>query len=226
MPQTSTPAAPRTDGADTSDYAVIHRAIRSAGYALADAAASCSVADRPQLLAFVRYWKGHTGEILAHHGVEDAIFFPALRERVPAAAGVLEELDLEHHVLDRLMAECTGAIERIVDGAAPTAAVTALHRLADVMHDHLDLEDREVVPLFAEHFSAEEYTVLTRAATKQIGLGKQAAFTVPYVGYWAEPEEREMLLRQAPMPFRLLYLLTRRRHGRLAALALGPAARV
>jgi hypothetical protein len=224
MPQTSTPAAPRTGGADTSDYAVIHRAIRSAGYALAEAAGSLSVAERPRMLAFVRYWKGHTGEILAHHGIEDVIFFPALRERVPEVGDVLDELDREHHVLDRLMLECTGAIDRVVDGAAPTAAVAALRRLADVMGDHLDLEDREVVPLFGEHFSADEYAALTKAAIKQTGLGKQAAFTVPYVGYWALPEERAGLLAQAPLPFRVLYRLTRRGHGRLAALALGPAA--
>lgn len=226
MPQTSTPAAPRTGGADTSDYAVIHRAIRSAGYALADAAVSLSVADRHRLLAFVRYWKGHTGEILAHHGIEDVIFFPALRQRVPEAGDVLDELDREHHVLDRLMLECTGAIDRVVDGAAPTAAVAALRRLADVMHEHLDLEDRQIVPLFEEHFSADEYAALTKAATKQMGIGKQAAFTVPYVASWAEPEERDTLLAQAPLPFRLLYRVTRRRHGRLAALALGPAAPV
>jgi hemerythrin-like domain-containing protein len=226
MPQTSTPVAPRPGGADTSDYAVIHRAIRGAGYALAEAAESVSVADRRRLLAFVRYWKGHTGEILAHHGIEDVIFFPALRQRVPEAADVLDELDGEHHALDRLMLECTREIDRVVDGAAPTAAVAALRRLADVMHEHLDLEDREVVPLFGEHFSAEEYAALTQAAAKQMGIGKQAAFTVPYVASWAPQEERDPLLAQAPLPFRILYLLTRRRHGRLAALALGPAAPV
>ncbi len=60
---------------------------------------------------------------------------------------------------------------------------------------------------------------------KQTGLGRQTAFTVPYIGYWAAADERDMLLAQAPLPFRVLYRLTRRGHGRLSALALGTAAR-
>ncbi len=90
----------RADGPDTSDYAIIHHAIRSAGRALAEAAATLTAADPKRLDAFVRYWQGHTGEILSHHGIEDTIFFPALLARVPESAAVLEQLDGEHHRLD------------------------------------------------------------------------------------------------------------------------------
>ena len=48
---------------------------------------------------------------------------------------------------------------------------------------------------------------------------------MPYIGYWASAEERELLLAQAPLPFRILYRPTRRRHGKLAALAFGTAGR-
>jgi len=218
MSQVTTPARA---GADTSDYAVIHRAIRSGGHALAAAAETITIADRRRLDAFVRYWQGHAGEILAHHGVEDSIFFPALRQREPFAAAVLDDLDREHLELDRLMDECSEAIGRVAAGASSKAAVAALRRLADVMDDHLDVEDREVVPLFEALFDADEYTQLTKAAAKQIGIGKQAAFTVPYVFHWATPAERQLLMREAPLPFRVLYRLTRRRHERLSALALG-----
>jgi hemerythrin-like domain-containing protein len=224
MPTATPSVSDRAGGADASEYAVIHNAIRCAGHALAEASSSLSVADQPRLQAFLRYWSGHHGEILSHHGIEDRIFFPALRDRVPSAAGVLDQLDAEHHRLDALMEQCFDGIGRIVVGAAPTAATAALRRLAEVMDEHLDLEDREVVPLFAEHFSAIEYDALTKAAIKQTGLGKQAAFTVPYLGYWASDEGRETLLAMAPMPFRVLYRLTRRRHARLTAQALGPAA--
>ena len=217
-------AAPSlTDRADAAEYAVIHHAIRSAGHALAGASRSLTIADQPRLQAFLRYWSGHRGEILSHHGIEDRIFFPALRDRVPSVAGILDQLDAEHHRLDQLMEECDEGIGRIVAGAAPTAATSALCRLADVMDGHLDLEDREIVPLFAEHYSATEYDALTKTAMKQTGFGKQAAFTVPYIAYWASAEDREMLLSKAPTPFRVLYRLTRRRHGKLTALALKPA---
>ena len=56
---------------------------------------------------------------------------------------------------------------------------------------------------------------MTKAAIKQVGLGKQAAFTVPYIGFWATEHERTTLLGDAPLPFRILYRLTRKRHGAL-----------
>jgi hypothetical protein len=220
MTHASTSTLTRTDGADTSDYAIVHHAIRSAGHALADAAGSLTVADGPRLRAFMTYWRGHTGEILSHHGIEDTIFFPALRQRSPEAAVVLDQLDGEHHRLDQLMEAAELELGRVVAGAAPTGAVEALRRLAELMDDHLDLEDTAIVPRFAELYTAAEYEALTKAAIKQTGLGKQAAFTVPYIGYWSRPEERELLLAQAPLPFRILYRATRRRHGKLAALAL------
>jgi hemerythrin-like domain-containing protein len=225
MSHASTSTLARPEGADTSDYVIIHRAIRSAGHALAEAARSVSIADRTRLQAFMKYWRGHTGEILSHHGIEDTIFFPALRQRSSQTAAVLDQLDHEHHRLDHLMEAAEVELGRVVAGAAPTGAVDALRRLADLMDDHLDLEDREIVPQFVELFSADEYEALTKAAIKQTGINKQAAFTVPYIGYWATPAERELLLGQAPVPFRVLYLATRRRHGKLAALALGSAGR-
>ncbi len=220
MPHVTPTATPPADAADPAEYAAIHHAIRTAGRALAEASSSLTVGDQPRLQAFLRYWSGHQGEIFSHHGIEDRIFFPALRDRVPSAAAILDQLDAEHHRLDELMDACYDGIGRVVVGAAPTAATTALRRLADVMDDHLDLEDREIVPLFAEHFSAGEYDALTKAAMKQTGFGMQAAFTVPYIAYWSTAADRDRLLSMAPAPFRILYRLTRRRHGRLAALAL------
>lgn len=209
--------------ADTSDYVVIHRSIRSAGHAIATAAAMLRPDDHDRMDAFVRYWQGHVGEILSHHGVEDEIFFPALRARAPETAAVLDQLDAEHHQLDRLMEECRGAIEAVVTGGDPAAAARALHRLADVMDAHLDLEDRDIVPQFGRWFSGVEYEAMTKAAIKHVGLGKQAAFTVPYVGFWATETERTTLLGTAPLPFRILYRLTRKRHGALTERALGAA---
>jgi hemerythrin-like domain-containing protein len=208
---------------DTSDYAAVHRGIRSAGYAIATAAETLRADDHDRMDAFVRYWTGHVSEILSHHGVEDTIFFPALRERAPETADVLDRLDAEHHLLDRLMEESREAIEGVVVGDEPTRAAQLLRRLADVMDDHLDLEDREVVPLFGRWFSAVEYEELTKAAMKQVGLGKQAAFTVPYIGFWATEQERTTLLGSAPLPFRILYRLTRNRHAALTLTALGQA---
>ena len=71
------------------------------------------------------------------------------------------------------------------------------------MDSHLDFEDEYLVPLFGSHFTGDEYTALTQAAMKHLGIGKQAAFTVPFVMYWAAPADRDKLIAEAPLPFRV-----------------------
>ena len=103
-------------------------------------------------------------------------------------------------------------------------ACAAMRELADHMDRHLDFEDEHLVPLFADHFTADEYAVFQRAARKHLGLGKQMAYTVPFVMHWASPADREQLLAEAEAPLRVLYRLTRRGHTRLTLRALGAAA--
>lgn len=208
---------------DTSDHAIVHRSIRSAGHALAVAAESLRPDDHDRMDAFVSYWNGHAGEILVHHRIEDTIFFPALRSRAADRARVLDLLDAEHHGLDVLMERCRAAIEGVVTGDDPGQAAQLLDRLADLMDDHLDLEDREILPHFGRWFSSVEYTAMTKAAIRQVGLGRQAAFTIPYLAFWADEAQRRTLLEAAPLPFRILYRMARKRHGALAAAALGGA---
>ena len=223
---TPTVAPARPDAPDTSDYTVVHGAIRRAGHALAAAAADLTMGDQDRFDAFLRYWHGHTGEILSHHGIEDTIFFPALRERSPESVAVLDQLDREHHVLDRLMDDVELALGEVLAGADAAVAVRVLAELADVMDAHLDLEETELIPAIGRHFGAAEYEALTKQAIKSVGLGRQAAFTVPYVLAWADPAERAAIYAEAPLAFKVLHRLTKGRYRRLAAAALGPYAAV
>ncbi len=92
------------------------------------------------------------------------------------------------------------------------------------MDGHLQYEDDEILPLFAEHFSQEEYDVLEQQAMKQTGIGPQAAFAIPFVVDAATPEQFAAIFATAPAPLRICCRLTRGRHARLAARALGPTA--
>jgi hypothetical protein len=163
------------------------------------------------------------GEIVAHHTVEDELFFPALVERVPEAARHVTRTDADHHHLDELLAACTAAIGRMAEGGDATEAATLLIEVADHLDEHLDFEDAEVLPLFERHFTAEEYQALDAKAVEHVGIGKQAAFTVPFVVSYTTAAEFERMLAEAPRPMRVLWRLTRRRHARLARLALGAA---
>lgn len=208
--------------ADTTDFTAIHRCLRLGGRALALAVAQADPSDRARAQALASYWAGYTAAVLHHHTVEDEIFYPALVERVPPAIKHLWRIDADHHLLDELMAEGTEAIARLVEGQRHHGGAGVLASLDELMWAHLDYEDDVLVPMFAEHFSREEYEQLAEGASKGLGL-REVLFTVPFVGSWVDDAQREHLLGNAPLAFRLLYRLTRKGHDRMAAAALGDA---
>jgi hemerythrin-like domain-containing protein len=206
---------PTTETPDTTTYYAVHRALRDGARKLHRAASG--PLDAARIKAIARYWKGYAGEVLAHHTTEDSIFFPALVARVPVAADLKVATDADHHRLDELMAIATEEVAAIQHGAGPQALVRALAELAELMEAHLDFEDADIVPLFARHFTADEYKVMEDKAIKLIGVSGQAAFSIPFVVTGFEPADRERLIAETPMPVRVIYRLFRGRYARLEA---------
>jgi hemerythrin-like domain-containing protein len=218
-----------TDAPDLTQYRVIHHCLRIAAHRMADALREVTEADRDQARALARYWAGYAGEVLAHHTIEDDVFFPRLVERVPVAAEHIARVDSDHHHLDDLMDRCTRAFAGLAASPSEKAAYGTeriVRELADHMDSHLDFEDEDLLPLFGRHFTAAEYLTLEEQAMKHLGIGKQAAFTVPFVMHWAPPAERADMLTGAPLAMRVLFRLTRAGHARLTQRALGAAAAV
>src|SRR4051794_11142380 len=206
---------------DLTLYRIVHRAIRGGTAALAQGAVTIEAAGAERRTAFARYWKGYAGEVLHHHEVEDDIFFPALVERVPVAAELIHRTDADHAHLDQLADAIESSVALVRSGShAPDLAGLTVE-LDRHMSDPLDLEDRDVLPLFERHFTAEEYDALDAAAVKSAGLGPQTAFSVPMIVGAMTAEERATILPGAPLPLRVLYRLSRRSHARIRSRAFG-----
>jgi hemerythrin-like domain-containing protein len=206
---------------DLTLYRVVHRAIRDGATALAETALVIEAAEADQRKAFATYWKGYAGEVLHHHSVEDDIFFPALEARVPVAVELTVRTDIDHHHLDELMASIGSAVAAIRAGRPAPEIVALTQELDQHMADHLDFEDQDILPLLERHFSKEEYDAMDAAAVKSAGLGPQTAFSVPMLVGAMTPEERAVILPDAPLPLRILYRLSRRSHDRLRTAAFG-----
>ena len=82
--------------------------------------------------------------------------------------------------------------------------------------------DLEEVTRLGGHFTAEEYAALDQRAMKSQPLSKQTAFTVAFVAAAMAPDTLRAVLAEAPLPFRVLYRLTRRSFARLEAQVFGP----
>lgn len=211
---------------DLTSYYAIHTALRRGARALARSAETIPDGDQRRRTALARYWAGYAGEVLAHHTIEDEVFLPALVARVPMATDLLARTDDEHHQLDAAMEQADQAFRSLVDGVvgAQEEVAAALAAVADLMDRHLDFEDADVLPLFQRHFTGAEYEALDDQAKKALGLGKQAAFTVPFVAHWIDDDVRDRVFGAAPFAFRALWWATRGSHRRLTVAALGSAA--
>ena len=208
---------------DLTTYHAVHTGLRAAAHVLADAVATVDPTDRRRTKAIARYWRGYAGEVLVHHTVEDDVCFPALVERVPVAGEHIARIDVDHHHLDELMAAIAAEVDALAAGGDPARAAALLRELAEHMDTHLDFEDADLLPLFERHFTVEEYETLEQRAMKLVGIGRQAAFSIPFVAVWATDDVRQHMLASAPLPFRLLWLATRGSHARLMVRAFGPA---
>lgn len=204
---------------DLSTYRLVHRLLRQGARRLAEGASELDLADRHQLRAFAKYWNGYAGELLHHHTVEDRIMFPELEAKVSGGRAALAAIDGDHHDLDVLMVEIGREVARVTRGRGISRLEALLWELTDHLDEHLDVEDRDLLPLFAEHFSGEEYATMEARIHDEVSLGTQALFTVPFIMAGATDEERAMLLDHAPAPLKAVHRMTRRSHQRLCATA-------
>ncbi len=212
-----------SDIPDLSNYYLIHEAMRTGSARLAAAIADLDPADRHRARLLAWMCKGVAAELHAHHTIEDDLFFPALAERVPSFLDIEAALAEQHVRLDVVTGVLRAAIDDVSRGrAVDTNLEIARDRsaeLAELLFDHLGTEDDDVLPLFARHFSAEEYHELDRQAIKRTGIRKML-FTVPWAVTTVDPADAQRLLAEGPGVIRAIWRLTRRSYAERASIAL------
>ena len=217
------------DQPDLSFYFAIHQAQRDAVGRYRAAVGTLTQRERcDRGKALARWTKGFVLELDEHHYVEDTFFFPSLRSRVASAGSTLDGLGSDHRRLDDLLARWPAVAGALVDRRVPFVDAQAdAAALAEELHDfldrHLEVEDRDVLPLFWRHYSPEDYDQVFQQAVKN---GKKAGlwFVAPFsVDCYAEGPDREAFLASVPGVLRLFHRLVRPRYDRLVATALGPA---
>jgi hypothetical protein len=214
-----------TNTPDLTRYYLAHEAMRTSARRFAVAVADLDRDDHRRIRTMGWWYAGFVGELHAHHTVEDDLFFPALADRVPTFAAEQDaDLAAEHHQLDTIMNTLGDALRDLASGreweAAHQVAREQADELSRFLDHHLGIEDDDVLPLFARHFTAEEYTRLDDEALRRIGP-RQLLFTVPWAVAAADDQTRAHTLAEAPAPVRVIWHLTRRRYLRRTALVMG-----
>jgi hemerythrin-like domain-containing protein len=179
--------------------------------------------DPARVAALARWATGFAHELHLHHTVEDDVIFVDLAARVPAVNDLLVELGHDHDRVAELLRVSGLAAGRLADRRqsfeeARSTLLAISIELRDLLDRHLDIEDDDVLPLFAEHYTAAEYDALTQKAMKSLPK-KGLFFSIPWNVAAQSPARREEMLAEAPGILRLIFRLANGRYQRLVATA-------
>lgn len=215
--ETGSPVEPRPDSSGTSthdpelvdvrDMIVVHTALLRE-FRLAPAAVRrVSAGDRKQGLAV----EGHLDLICMlmhhHHRGEDELLWPVLGPRLSdAAAAQLDMAAAQHAGIEQ-------ALERVIDArlswvaamdtSSAESLAVALTTLHALLAEHLEYEERNLLPLAAAHLSEIEWHAVGEAGAKSVPR-RQLLLVFGMFAYEGDPEILDNMLAAAPPPARFI----------------------
>lgn len=206
------------DAPDLTMYHAIHDAMRRSNESLVRAIGATAAGDERRITALAHWFDGYWGELRNHHHNEDDIVFPALAERTDELAEFAGRLADDHHRLDEVLAELGATLSRWALAASACELQAKALDLAVELHDlldtHLDIEDREVLPMVTRHITAAEYAEIDKRIVKELDR-RQALFTVPWFMATVDRETAAKALADAPLMLKVLHRVTRRKYAKL-----------
>ncbi|MFJ9025231.1 hemerythrin domain-containing protein [Streptomyces sp. NPDC102259] len=167
----------------------------------------------------------HLREYLAglhsHHSLEDELVWPLLRDRAvdDELVGRMEE---QHRRIDESLVAVTEWIpawEQAADHIAGEELALALDEHRTALLEHLDDEERLVLPLIAEHLTVAEWDLVGRRGLERIPKDK-LLLALGAILEEATPPERAYFLGRAPLVGRLLWKAVGRRRYATACRAM------
>lgn len=223
----SAPGLPDRPLVDVRDMLVVHTAMLRE-FRLAPAAVQRAPLEAGRRVKAVERHLGFLCDLLHHHHAgEDELLWPPLRARLPDTAGALIDVaDAQHTAIDAALdgvnrGRRDWTERRDVDSR--DALIGQLRTLSTLLAEHLDAEERTLLPLAA--------AVLTDAEWHAIGEAAVAAMpksTLPLAfgmfAYEADPEVlRDMLATAPALPRAVLPRIAPRVYARRAVQVHGTA---
>ena len=212
---------------DVRDMIVVHTALLREFRLLPRAVARVGTGDARRAAVVDRHL-GFLCDLLHHHHEgEDALLWPKLRDRLPAAAqAFLDEVETQHAGLDASLRAVAAARPRWTADAGAAhrdELIGSLETVYGLLKEHLDTEERSVLPLAA--------AVLTDAEWKAVGEQAVAAMPKPALllafgmfAYEGDPAVLRDMLAPAPaLPRLLLPRIAPRAYARRARQVHGTA---
>lgn len=151
-----------------------------------------------------------------HHTGEDEVLWPRLLERAAPSAELVRTMQAQHDRVDEQLDRLDPLLREWIRSARVlrgerVARIT--DELRDSLLEHLDLEEREILPLVSEHISVAEWHSLGEHGRSAMSP-KQLPLLFGGILEDADAQERAMMLSPVPAPVRLLVRTWGARHYR------------
>ena len=151
-------------------------------------------------VARARVVGGHLSLVLdglhMHHTGEDEVLWPRLLERAAPEAALVETMQRQHELVD----EGTARVRSFNDQWLGTASAIRGEQLARLVEqldttlfEHLDLEEREVLPLIERHITQAEWATLSEHGQELMERKMLPIFFGSLIEDTTEEERRMML---------------------------------
>lgn len=198
-------AITRTDQRpDVHEMVVIHRVFRREFAAIPGLVRRVADGDaaRAQVVG------GHLELILAglhmHHTGEDEVLWPLLLERAAPSTGLVETMQEQHHRVDEY-ADQLGPLLATWQ-ASPSVLrgeqlARTVEQFREALCEHLDLEEREILPLVSRHVSVAEWDSLGEHGKDSMS-SRQLPLMFGSILEDADEDERARMLAHLPAPIR------------------------
>ena len=99
-----------------------------------------------------------------HHAKEDEFLFPALRQRSPEAAAIIDRLQVEHRNGPAVLKSLREQLAATVIGTASNAEFAeALRTYTQNLKAHIRTEEKDAMPLARELLTAEDWALIDKA---------------------------------------------------------------
>ena len=141
-----------------------------------------------------------------HHTGEDEILWPRLSERAAPSAELVRTMQAQHDLVDQHLDRLGPLLEQWMRTGAvlrgeQVARVT--DELRESLLEHLDLEEREILPLASRHLTAAEWNQMGEHGKDSMSPS-QLPIMFGLVLEDADAEERARMLGNLPLPIRVL----------------------
>jgi Hemerythrin HHE cation binding domain len=140
-----------------------------------------------------------------HHTGEDVELWPRLLERARPSAGLIATMQSQHETVHAIIEHARSLAGRW--RTAPEAVLgeqlaRAAESLCTSLFEHLDLEEREILPLAEAHITRAEWSRLGGSMKKARPV--DTAVLVGVLLDVCDDEERRLMLAALPAPVRVL----------------------